>query len=639
MHEGEEFVKPFKSLLMLIWVFCGFLSSHASAKWLNVKDAPIESSYIRVINVNGDGTYEAIGEVNRKILTELGRTEASNITIYYNGDNEKIEVLEAKTIRNGKEYYLDKNLIEDKPLASSSGGFDQIRQILLAFPKTEVGAKLYLKYKLNSKRPLLENFFAETFRFGDDEINLNTSIKIVSKLPLHILVNDPNNVLKISEKKAPIYKLDIVLTKPIYNSVINEPKPSIVNEKHLTWVSVSTLDNWKKFATRYGALWTKVFTQKLPESFEQILKVAEKKDSEIDTINTITSLLNDKVRYMGDWRTIKGKFVARDLAQISKTQMGDCKDFSAATAAILAKLGFKVQIAVVMRGADKLSKNILPSFEAFNHAIIRVIGKHGQIYWIDPTNFESMAGGIFPDIANKTAVVLDPKNPDYTKIPDVSFIKAKRQLNRQWEIVGNDKFIETGELFLENENALGPTGGTLKASEDVIKNAVFYSLAEEKDLDEKNKKYVNLPRLDSRIVKNIFLDYSFERKDQILSTNVGSAFKLTYLAPISKIWNVSQDNVSDIFIDYHPCTRTRQTIIKNINVKNVESLNQEIKTPWLYVKRESHLKNGHDLQIDETIITYKNIIPNEDIHKKEFIYLRDWLERNFKNIAIVYSPA
>jgi hypothetical protein len=42
-------------------------------------------------------------EIYRKILTELGRDQASNIAIYYNGSSETLKILEAKLICNGKD--------------------------------------------------------------------------------------------------------------------------------------------------------------------------------------------------------------------------------------------------------------------------------------------------------------------------------------------------------------------------------------------------------------------------------------------------------------------------------------------------------------------------------------------------------
>lgn len=628
-----------KTLALSVFLLTAIVLTPIQAKWATLADAPTKNSYTEEINVNADGTFTIITEINREILTEIGRNQDANITLYYKDDCEKTEVLEAKAIFQGKEYKLKKNQIEDKPLASSFKGFDQTRQILLAFPKTEIGAKLYLKYKTTVKKPNLDNFFANTFYFGRWEFVTNHTVKINSKLPLHILVNDPDHSLKVAENKTKDhYTLEITLTKPIYKIVANEPDPIIIDNKYFSWVSVSSLDKWEDLAAKHGKLLTKVFTQKLPTDFEQILNVAKQKTNEIDQINTVTSLLNDKIRYMGDWRSIGGRFIPRDLEVISKTQLGDCKDFAASTAAILTKLGYKAQIVAVMRGINNLSPRILPSFEAANHAMVKVTNKQGKIYWIDPTNFQSMANGIFPDIASKMALILDPQQPGYEKIPAVNHVSAESNLKRVWEILNNTKIIESGSMLMKNETTLGLTGATLKVSADLIKNYIFYMLADRVTLDEKTKKSMELPQLNSRLVKDIALNYSFERENDILRTNAGPALKLTCASPIATIYNISQDYASEALITDSPETIKKQTLIKNINVKNIESLNKEMKTPWLYVKRECSMTQNKDLQIDDTLIIYKNLIPSEDFKKPEFVALKNWLKDNFKDVIIVFEP-
>jgi len=614
------------------------LLSPVYAKWANIADAPTKNSYHTETNINPDGTYETIAEITKEILTESGRSPGSSTTLYYNGDSEKIEVLEAKTIFQGKTYPLDKNLIEDKPLASPHEGFDQKRQIMLAFPKAEVGAKLYTKYKLTLQKPPLDNAYFDMLSFGYASFDADIKIKIGSKLPLHTLVNDPEKHLKVTKKKIKdLCQIEITLKKPIYKAITNESYPFIINPKNLTWVAISSINKWEDLAAKYGDLVTKVLAQELPKDFVAILEQAKLKTNDFDKINTVTSLLNDKIRYMGDWRSVQGRYIPRDLDKISKTQIGDCKDFAASTAAILSKLGYKAEIVAVERGLDQPSLPILPSIFAFNHAMVKVTNNTGIVYWIDPTNFESMADGIFPDIANKMALILDPKNPGYEQIPAVNPKRAETTLKRKFVILDNTKIIESGDLVLKNETTLGLTGAALKVSDERIKNVIYYALADYSNLDEKNKKGMNLPKLNSRIVKDIPVSYSFERENDIIPTNIGPALKLTYEGPIAKIYNISQDNVADALINTSPASETRQTIIKNIAVKNIESLNKEIKTPWIDVKRACKINNNHDLQIDDTIILYKNLILKEDFKKPSFIALKNWLKNNFKDTIIVFE--
>lgn len=613
------------------------LSITIQAKWASIDDATIKTSYDRQITINADGTSQETREIKFKILKESGRDIAANYTLKYNGNSEKIEIITAKTIYKNKEYKLDSKLLEDKPLASAHGGFDQTRQILLAFPKAEIGAEIYLKYSVTTIEVPLHNFYAALFDIGDDMFTDKMHIKLQSKIPLYLLINDPKQVLNISKdnKDGRISNLEITLKKPFYQSIINEPRFSLLNYKYLTWVSVSSIAKWEDLGARFSESYKKVFTQNLPKDFIQIASAAAKKATDIEKINIVTSMLSNKIQYMGDWRTVHGQFIPRDLAQISTTQLGDCKDFAASTAAILHKIGFKTQVALIRRGEKSLYPESLPNIAAFNHAFVKITDKNGKVYWIDPTNFQSMAGNIFPDIAGKMALVIDANRSKYERIANIDPQKAKTILSRQIEVLKDNKITETGDFTLQSENACGLTGATLQVSESNIKDMLYNNLSDSL-LEEKNKKILKLPSLKSRIVKDIFLSYKFNQDNRIIKTNLGLALTLNYKW-LNNFFDISQDFVSDIFVFEHPVSYKRQTIIKNINVKNIESLNKQINTPWLFIERKCFINKDKNAQINDTIIIYKNLITNQEIKTPEFIALKEALTKNFKNVAIVFT--
>jgi hypothetical protein len=625
-----------KQLKLICCVLFIIISDSSQAKWASIENAPIKTSRYQQINVDSGGKIKMTIAEQFEILKEPGRDIAANYTLKYNGDSTKIKILEAKTIYKGKEYKLDKNLIEDKPLASVPGGFDQMRQILLAFPKAEVGANIFLKYDLTQTEVPMDKFYADMFTFGYRDFVVKEHIKLHSQIPLHILVNDPEKVLSITkDKDDDFYNMEITLTKPLYKEAINEPLSNIVNNKYLTWVSVSSLTKWEDLAAKFGQFYKKVFAELLPEDFIKIVNIAAQKKGEIEQINAVTSLLNDKIQYLSDLRTIKGRLIPRDLDKISKTQLGDCKDFAASTAAILTKLGYKAQVALVRRGIRDFYPESLPTLSAFNHAFVKVTNQQGKTLWIDPTNFQSMADGIFPDVAGKMALILDPKQPSYEKVASIDPKRAQSLSTRQIEIINASKISESGNITLKNEKAYSLTGATLQTSEATIKDFIYNFLSHSR-LEEKNKKILQLPDLKSRIVKDISFNYAFEQENRVLKTNLGQALKLTYDS-LEIFFDISQDSVTDLVVDA-PYTSTKQSIIKNITVQNIESLNQEIKTPWLYVTRKCSLNNNHDLQIDDTIVVYKNLIANTELKTVAFIKLKDALEKNFKDVAVVFTP-
>ncbi|MDE4940907.1 transglutaminase, partial [Francisella tularensis subsp. holarctica] len=67
----------------------------------------------------------------------------------------------------------------------------------------------------------------------------------------------------------------------------------------------------------------------------------------------------------------------------------------------------------------------LPSIINFNHAIVYVKGFVEKEFLIDPTNNISMTYGLFPDIANRHALILDREGFLFKRIPYVDFYESK----------------------------------------------------------------------------------------------------------------------------------------------------------------------------------------------------------------------
>ncbi len=624
-----------KNFLIICLLFFT-LANAVEAKWATIDNAPIKASYAKKIAIKNDGSYEILTHASYLILNEVGRQRFASMALIYNGSNEKLEILEASTVYKGKKYPLAREQLEDKPLASDPSGFDQKRQMLLAFPKTEIGATICIKHRLTIKKPILDRFFGEILYFGYEEYVARAQIIIKSHLPLNIQINDPQNYLATKKTKSgQRHLIEIKLKKPIYKMIISE-KQAIANPEDFTWIALSSLKNWSELATKYEPHLASNFSQKLPRDFKDILRQALQKKSELDQINIVTTLLATKIRYMGDWRTIEGGYIPRKLNEISRTQMGDCKDFSAATAAILAKLGFKAELAIVMRGIGIVQNQTLPSFNNFNHMITKITGKSGTIYWIDPTNFVSMAGGIFPDIADKYALVISKANPSYEKIPPVDSKRALAHIKKELTIWAHNKISERGTILFKNEAALGLTGAKLITSEENIRDVIFYMLADGSHLDEKNKISMQLPKLDSRLVEDLSIDYNLTRENELISTNVGIALKLASSETLANLYNISQDYVSKIIVDQFPRTLKRTTIVKNVGAKNLEFLNKSIHTPWIDVERKCSTKTN-DLYICDTYVLHRNIIPRGEFITPEFVALKNWLKDHFKDIIIVFE--
>jgi hypothetical protein len=618
---------------LIIGIIIILLPFHANAKWGDFASAPSETVFFNWdIKVNEDGTSDEIVEFQDKIINEKGRYDAANFVKVYNANDTEIKILEAYTIYNGEKYNVDPEAIEDKPLASAEKGFDQSRQILISFPKVEVGSQIYLKYSKKIIMNILPKYYGNTFSFAEGDCWREANINITSSLPLYTEINDPEKVLEVLDgKKDDIHSLKIKLKQAICRTIDPGTEVGEINDRKYTWLAVSSLKSWEQFAREFAVDYDAVINQPLPELLIPILEAARKEQDEINQLNIVTSLINDKISYMGAWGSIKGQFIPRDLKITAETQKGDCKDFTAATAAILKSLGgYEVYPALVFRGEGVIpGESEIPRW-FFNHVMLKVINKSGKIYWIDPTNFTSMAQGMRADINDRIALVLDQKSPSYEKIPKIDPNHAQTFFSRE-VIIDGDVVKSDGYVIFKGESAQGITGATLLMSESILKNDIFIQLSGAY-LKEDQKKEIIIPDLSSRIVKDVTINFKYEQNDLLVKTNLGSAIKL------SASWaDWFSDNVkgqlSDIYIG-SPISKEIQLIVKNLKVKNIENLNYEYDSPWLYVKRLCTYRQG-DTHVNDYITIKKNFITSEELDSEEYKALKESLEKNISNVVIV----
>jgi hypothetical protein len=352
----------------------------------------------------------------------------------------------------------------------------------------------------------------------------------------------------------------------------------------------------------------------------------------VDIINSVTSQLSEKIRYMGDWRTIEGKFSPRSLKAVADSGVGDCKDFSASTAAILNSLGFKAHAALVMRGLAYLPpEKTLPSYYNSNHAIVKATSKDGQIFWIDPTNFTSMADGIYPDISDRPVLVLDSQNPSYENIPSINANHAKMIIKERLEIKDNDLLKTQGEMSLTGERAQPFTGAALSHSLQLIEEAVIQTLSGE--TSPLNPKVV-LPPLNSRIVKDLLVIYAYEQENHLLLTNKGPAI-LLHFSWTDNLVDTSPTQEGTTFIGL-PMTQHKKISFPNMDAEQAKTLTYQVKTPWVEAKRDCRAgEQGFEMIEDSKVL--KSFISAQEVRSKQFQDLRNDLKKYASKLALVVS--
>ncbi len=314
---------------------------------------------------------------------------------------------------------------------------------------------------------------------------------------------------------------------------------------------------------------------------------------------------------MGDWINNDRRYVPREIGTVLDTGYGDCKDFSALTVAMLRNLGFIAKFALVSRGVHANEYvDILPSFVGFNHTIVYAESPTGIVYWIDPTNRVSMAGKVFPDIANRHALVLDTHQSNYIKIPSIDPKKSLKIWKSSYHLAATH-IHRTDNIGLKDQQAIPYTGIGLYYHKDIIEDYIYDDYAETFIPKERRIKS-QLPDLNSRIVMDI--DMKLEYIVPFYGTsNLGQAIRLD-----SYSLNCPNDSVHKIYLG-SPHTYIKKYIF-NRNIPNAHVFDTRISTPWINFTRSHKFSSGRTVILDKYMV------------KKSYIMAKECLSEEYKSL-------
>jgi hypothetical protein len=620
-------------LIVLSLLFTMFSTPRVEARWGSAKDANLKCLRNNVaFKVDKSGQWTMESEINLEILTENGRRDASVQTLNYDASREHIEILEAYTTSpDGKSFVVQKASIEDKPLASDPLGVKNDHQILVPFQQATVGSTVHLKYKQRCFKPTMENYFADTMQLCDHLWN-HMNFTIESELPLLFKVNDPGKHLHlVSTKKGNKHLIQISLTKPLYEALVGESNAAYVDPETRTYVSLSTETDYQRVGKFFGAKYHPISSQPLPPSLEAIRKLASQITDEKDCLDTIVAHLIKNISYLGSWNSAEGQHIPRSLEAITRTGFGDCKEYSICLSAILNALGYTSNVALVARGDHYIETNRQPGLSDFNHAIVKVVSPSGKTYWIDPTNATAMADGTYPDIADRPALVLHPKNPTYERIPPVNHSHAICE-HAQTITLKDEGAIETsGQLCHKGECAAPLTAFIVGSPPSVVQEVLQKAICNTADPVNFT---LRLPPNVSPKVQVLTSDYGYEAENNLSLTNCGYAF------PLESMWaepyvEASHTHEGGLLLD-HPQTKVRKLFFPGVQAMNPESLAFSIKTPWLNASREL-LVSDEGVTIIETVQQIKSIIPAKDIKSEKFKHLIKTLRKYCKSVSLILS--
>ncbi|MDE0092069.1 MAG: transglutaminase family protein, partial [Oligoflexia bacterium] len=355
-------------------------------------------------------------------------------------------------------------------------------------------------------------------------------------------------------------------------------------------------------------------------------------------INFVMSALIDKIRYMRDWRSINGGYIPRSLSVIVKTGFGDCKDMSISLSALLRQLGFKAQVALVFRNSTRHSSDdyTLPNKGAFNHAIVRATVKD-KVFWLDPTNFSVYSRGVFSDIANRPALVLEQPVSKVLRTPKLYGSESMLYLSQSLGLTKNDLLKAKGTINFKGRAAIPYTGAMLNTS----KKSLDYDFINfGGDVSTLKKWKVGNYDLRSRIVKDFSVKISYvaqaDNPSSGYKSQLGALFFFPYPSAVRVFFIRAINRVSDLFLGQ---PRKIIFISKLKNIKPVENLNFDcqLRSKWLSADRSVEstdplvIKDSYEFKTAEVSI--------KEIKSKEFLKLQKELNSCFLRFAMIYKKS
>ena len=629
--------KLFNTSCVVFSIFLLFGSPTINARWAALKDEEIVHDFVNhTIEVHKDGSYVETTELQCVPNYLSGVERLSDFPLpEYNKSSSTMEILEAKTIVNGKEYHVDPRRIQDLSLTKNRKGFDPRHKMILPFPNMDLNAKAYIKYRTTVKTAETPGAFCYDAIAGTNYIKQEIT-KITSEVPLNVSIHDPESFYEVkqNQNKAP-YTIEIISKKPI----LKYPKEEsywLINSKDYPWAAISIQPDWKSFGKILSTSYEGVINQKLPDLFEKIVIEAKTKATTLDKINTVTNLLWDTLNYRGNWHANQGKLIPRDLETIAKTKYGDCKDFAAMTVAILRNMGIKANVALVKRQVRTYDRsNPLPNIDHFNHAVVRVNdGENG--YWIDPTYVGNSAKGIYPEISNRDSLVLDPRNPEIQKIPPLTPKDTQIHVSKKMYFLLDkpEKMHIKGSIAFTGISATPLVSAASRNDNEKIYNYVFCTVM---DVTGANHFKIEDFHFDSDNRNEFHINFNYNpHKLRLTSTAEGEGIIISSLDLLKPFLIDTQNRSSDLWLETPQIYHYEQLITKAKLISH-KPLNCTIDTPWLKATR--NVKNNPEgiKIVDDFEIKQDRILLN-DLKSPEFSQLQNQLKDSFGDQTLIYTP-
>jgi len=629
-------MKRFRCMVLVMGaavLYCLVMADAGDAAFDQIKNAPGSVRTNMYIEVNKDGTATIREHSEYSIHSREGIKKYGIYAHQYNPAIERHRVLKMET-RNGSEVKpVPASLIEDKPVASNLSGFDEINQFKAAFPDVREGSVLVVDIQRVIFRTKLPGLFEFVFKFGGEEHIERAEIEVVSELPLFWEVNDRWDIVDAQQEIGNgVYKLSARNKRSTYFKVVHEEQ-SLQTDEDFPYLAMSTVKDWRDLGRSMSSLWEPRLKSPLPVQFKNIANELSSLASEDAKIDTMLNLVSERLRYHGDWRPVEGTDVPRPLADIGAQGFGDCKDFSAVSAAILRHAGMTAYPVFVERGRHApTARLIVPRLDAFDHVVVFVRGKDGKSRWFDPTNAFRPSSLIPEDIADRPGLLLAGESSDLVRLPT-----EDPALNVDESV---DLLQDQNDGWVKYNLARRYSGNpAFDVQHRIVFDKIDYASEVEADIKSSGLRIIDFRMLSDvpgRIEKpfEFTARFSFLVKDFFYRAGENYFHVLEAPPLVHKLLGIDPERRESSYGGDGVGTDIQEYRLESWRVMGAPPDNCLIDTPWYSLRRAVSVES-EVLVIRDTAITKKNVIPASMLRADSFSRTADKIRECFMQVGVI----
>lgn len=392
----------------------------------------ILSKAVRRVRIDTSGTMDIHTTLTFRSQSEAGRVQLGLREIPFDANQEDVKLLSATTINGTTRTPVSLRTVTTKNISENSTGIENVKKLVVPFNNVLATSSVELVYQ-TKVRPLLPGSAMLTLFFDRETPTLEFEVFVESDKAFQLRTFGTHPSRDRKGERTSIYSValskpqgrhtaEIKMLAPVF--LKHELKDKLlIKQDDIPSLHLSTAESWSSIAKQLALQYQAKISEPLPAEFVHIRELASQETSDRMKLDRIQYEVSKLIAYSGTWDTLERGFFPKGHSAVIAEKKGDCKDFATSIAAIARSLGFKADIALVESNSpfvrvlkDAADSDFIPSTDYFNHAITKVHGADGTIYWLDGTRSAPSSGIPAASFTSSPALVLNPASTGIERV-------------------------------------------------------------------------------------------------------------------------------------------------------------------------------------------------------------------------------